>query len=107
MYERNTEMTDVQTNQHGSTNEGDDHPDIDEILDEVEDEDEELVETPLDVKKLSLNPGHEKAPRNPLCPVCEEQIRPVVNHVERRFICGCETIWQFTFDRDVDVEADN
>jgi len=53
---------------------------------------------------LTLNPGYETAPRNPLCPVCHEQIRPISNDVERRFVCGCEQVWQFTFDRQVDIE---
>lgn len=59
--------------------------------------DKDLVTTPIDTH-ISLNPGREQAPRNPLCPVCEEQIRPISNDVERRFVCGCEQIWQFTFD---------
>jgi len=70
------------------------------------DDNTELVETPLDTNKLSLNPGYEKAPRNPLCPVCEGEIRPISNDAERQFVCGCEQVWQFTFDRSVDTEGD-
>jgi hypothetical protein len=47
---------------------------------------------------ISLNPGRDPAPRNPLCPVCEEEIRAVTNDIERRFVCGCEHIWKFTFE---------
>jgi hypothetical protein len=64
------------------------------------DEETNIVTTPSTPYELSLNPGYETAPRNPLCPVCEDQIRPISNAVERRFVCGCEQIWQFTFDRE-------
>jgi hypothetical protein len=47
---------------------------------------------------MCLNPGRDPAPRNPLCPVCEEQIQPITNGVERRFVCGCDQIWMFTFE---------
>lgn len=105
MREIDTAAIDVQdSTKHYSTgrSENERFPDIDEILDG----DDERVETPLDVKNLSMNPGHEKAPRNPLCPVCEEQIRPLTNHAERRFVCGCEVVWQFTFDCDIETESD-
>jgi hypothetical protein len=52
---------------------------------------------------LSLNPGHETAPRNPLCPVCHDEIRPISNDAERRFVCGCEQVWEFTFERQADT----
>ena len=58
----------------------------------------DTVETPLDGANLCLNPGRDEAPRNPLCPVCEEEIHPISNDVERRFVCDCEVIWQFTFE---------
>lgn len=57
----------------------------------------ELVETPLDPETLVLNPGGETTDKNPLCPHCEEEITPVSNDFERRFVCGCETNWEFRF----------
>lgn len=78
--------------------------DDDELLEELSNDEFELVTTPMDTKKLSLNPGGEPAPKNPLCPVCEEQIVPISNDAERRFVCGCEQIWQFTFDRQFEDE---
>lgn len=60
---------------------------------------ERFVETPSDpFDLLCLNPGGERAPRNPLCPVCEAEIRPTSNDIERRFVCDCEQVWQFRFD---------
>lgn len=66
---------------------------------------DEVVDTPSNMNKFSLNPGYEQAPRNPLCPVCEEEIHPISNNHERRFVCGCEITWQFTFDCLVDTET--
>ena len=51
-----------------------------------------------DFPVLCLNPGRDPAMRNPLCPVCKEEIRPIQNDAERRFVCGCEQIWKFTFE---------
>lgn len=61
-----------------------------------------LVQTPMEPYSLSLNPSYDEAPRNPLCPVCEEQIRPISNGTERRFVCECDQVWKFTFDQDVE-----
>jgi hypothetical protein len=73
---------------------------MDEYIGQLLDDDaEDLVATPIDTHKLSLNPGYDEAPKNPLCPVCNEQIRPISNSAERRFVCGCEQVWQFTFGR--------
>jgi len=82
-----------------------DRDELDDLL--SDDKDTELVTTPIETHKLSLNPGCEIAPRNPLCPVCEKQIRPISNEAERRFVCGCEQVWQFTFDRSVDTGSDH
>jgi len=59
--------------------------------------DTELVQTPLDPEELVLNPGGEETSKNPLCPYCEEEITPVSSDMERRFVCGCETNWEFRF----------
>ena len=64
------------------------------------DEDLKLAQTPTETYHLCLNPGYDEAPRSPLCPVCEEEIRPISNGTERRFVCECDQIWQFTFDRE-------
>lgn len=62
---------------------------------------DDLVETPLNPHDLCLNPGaDEDAPENPLCPVCEEPIRPVTGEYQRRFECGCAVTWRFTFDEE-------
>lgn len=59
----------------------------------------DLVETPLDPHDLCLNPGaDEDAPSNPLCPVCEEPIRPVTGKHVRRFECECAVTWRFRFE---------
>jgi hypothetical protein len=55
---------------------------------------------------LTLNPGYDPAPLNPLCPVCEEQIRPISNGTERRFVCGCKQVWEFSFDRAAPADSD-
>lgn len=71
-----------------------------------DDEDQEIVtdggrvETPLDPHELSLNPGREELGVNPLCPRCRTPILPISNAAERRFVCACDTVWQFTFDED-------
>lgn len=65
---------------------------------DTDDDDSDWVETPLDTNDLSLNPGYPQAPRNPLCPVCNSEIRPISNEHERRFVCDCEQIWQFRFE---------
>jgi len=63
-----------------------------------DDEKLRLVNDPPKFPTLTINPGRDPAPRNPLCPVCEDEIRPVTNGVERRFVCGCEQLWKFTFE---------
>lgn len=68
--------------------------------------DDPLVETPLNPHDLCLNPGaDEEAPSNPLCPVCEDPIRPVTGQGTRRFECGCAVTWRFTFDAEDDGGA--
>lgn len=57
-------------------------------------------DTPDDFVQISLNPGAEPTMKNPLCPVCEQPIVPVSNHVERRFICDCDDLREFTFEED-------
>jgi len=63
--------------------------------------DKERIETPSDpFDRLVLNPGRtEKASGNPLCPDCKEPIVPWANQHERRFICGCDSPKQFSFNR--------
>ena len=63
-----------------------------------DDEELRLMNDSAEFPTLTLNPGRDPAPRNPLCPVCEDEIRAVTNGVERRFVCGCEQIWKFTFE---------
>lgn len=85
---------------------------IEDLLDSDEDDEPgflddtyELVETPIGAHNLCLNPGREEAPRNPLCPVCEAEIRPISSKHERRFVCDCEQLWQFKFQpKDGDLD---
>lgn len=66
-----------------------------------DEESSEQLETPIDpFDDFCLNPNGEEAPKNPLCPVCEREIKPVSDEVERRFECGCEETWKFVFRSD-------
>jgi len=68
----------------------------DELLDDTE-----LVDTPSDpFNRLVLNPGpSDKEELNPLCPKCEEPIRPFANQHQRVFKCGCDETRRFSFKR--------
>jgi hypothetical protein len=74
--------------------------DDDTDLTDLEIGDDEQIQTPMDpFDKLVLNPDPtEKETVNPLCPDCEEPIRPWANQHERRFICGCDELKQFEFE---------
>lgn len=65
---------------------------------------ERLDETPSDpFNRLVLNPvADADASANPLCPECEEPIRPFANQHQRVFKCGCDVTRRFTFDREVE-----
>lgn len=62
-------------------------------------EEPEMIETPLDpFDRVVLNPGEsEESVQNPLCPVCEEPIRPHANQHQRVFVCGCDEPRRFEF----------
>lgn len=50
--------------------------------------------------EIELNPNGKETTSNPLCPVCEKPIVPVSTDFERRFICGCEDVRNFTFEEE-------
>lgn len=58
--------------------------------------------TPLDVSgvdttDLTINPGYDDGPMNPLCPKCVEPIVAIENEAERRFVCGCDDVNEYEF----------
>lgn len=53
--------------------------------------------------KIVLNPRKEETSGNPLCPVCHEHIIPQTVGSERRFVCGCDVVREFTFDENFEV----
>lgn len=77
-------------------------------MSDTERRDAERIETPMDpFDRLVLNPGRGvEAGGNPLCPDCEEPIRPWANQHERRFVCGCDELKRFSFNRPQDVGGD-
>lgn len=48
---------------------------------------------------LGLNPGTDAGPVNPVCPDCGDPIKARQNDSERRFVCGCERLRLFRFEK--------
>lgn len=62
-----------------------------------DDPSEGQIEFPMDPATLVLNPNGEELEVNPLCPKCKEEIVAVVGDYQRRFVCGCDNTWMFSF----------